>query len=60
MKERQSLVTSAATNERNLTRRSFIGTVAGAAALGQVGTMSAGAELETSKRPLVISTWPFG
>src|SRR5687768_3288393 len=44
----------------NLTRRSFIGTVAGAAALGQVGTMSVGAELATTKRPLVISTWPFG
>jgi N4-(beta-N-acetylglucosaminyl)-L-asparaginase len=60
MKESQSLVTSAATNQRNLTRRSFIGTVAGAAALGHVGSMSLGAELGTSKRPLVISTWPFG
>jgi isoaspartyl peptidase/L-asparaginase-like protein (Ntn-hydrolase superfamily) len=45
----------------NLTRRSFIGTVAGAAALGQIGSMNVGAEgLETTRRPLVVSTWPFG
>jgi L-asparaginase/N4-(beta-N-acetylglucosaminyl)-L-asparaginase len=45
----------------NLTRRSFIGTVAGAAALGQITAMNLGAEeLSTTKRPLVVSTWPFG
>jgi N4-(beta-N-acetylglucosaminyl)-L-asparaginase len=47
--------------KRNLTRRSFLGTVAGAAALGQIGSMNLGAEeLGTDKRPLVVSTWPFG
>jgi N4-(beta-N-acetylglucosaminyl)-L-asparaginase len=57
----QRLVTSSPTNHASLTRRSFLGTVAGAAALGQVGSMSLGAEeLQTSKRPLVVSTWPFG
>jgi N4-(beta-N-acetylglucosaminyl)-L-asparaginase len=45
----------------NLTRRSFIGTVAGAAALGQISSMNLRAEeLQTAKRPLVVSTWPFG
>src|SRR3954463_6354231 len=57
----QRLVTSYPTNHASLTRRSFLGTVAGAAALGQVGSMSLGAEeLQTSKRPLIVSTWPFG
>src|SRR5213076_2738015 len=46
---------------RNLTRRSFLGTVAGAAALGQIGSMNVGAqELQTTRWPLIVSTWPFG
>src|SRR3954468_4349167 len=48
-------------DKSNLTRRSFIGTVAGAAALGQAGSMAEIAQkLSTVKRPLIISTWPFG
>ena len=43
----------------NLTRRSFIGTVAGAAALGHSLSMNA-AELAADKKPLFVSTWPFG
>jgi len=56
----QRLVASSPT-KISLSRRSFLGTVAGAAALGQIGSMSLGAEqLQTNKRPLVVSTWPFG
>src|SRR5687767_14006584 len=53
-------VTMKPTKPAHLTRRSFLGTVAGAAVAGQVGSMSFGAELETAKRPLIVSTWPFG
>lgn len=43
----------------NLTRRSFLGTVAGAAALGQSLNMNA-EELVAPKKPLFVATWPFG
>src|SRR5690348_11297176 len=47
--------------EGALTRRSFLGTVAGAAALGQTISMGAAEQqLRTPKRPLIVSTWPFG
>jgi len=42
-----------------LSRRSFLGTVAGAAALGQSIGMRA-EELRAEKAPLFVSTWPFG
>ena len=43
----------------HLTRRSFLGTVAGAAALGHAISMDA-AELTADKKPLFVATWPFG
>jgi N4-(beta-N-acetylglucosaminyl)-L-asparaginase len=42
-----------------LNRRSFLGTVAGVAALGQSMQMNA-EELRAGKMPLFVSTWPFG
>lgn len=47
-----------AVSSSNLTRRSFIGAVAGAAALGHTRVMDA-QEL-TGKKPLFVATWPFG
>lgn len=44
----------------SVTRRNFIGAVAAGAALGQSMRMSEGAELKAAKRPLIVSTWPFG
>ena len=43
----------------NLTRRSFLGTVAGGAALGHVLSMDA-AELAADRKPVFVATWPFG
>lgn len=43
-------------NPTAVTRRDFIGAVAGAATLGQ----SFGMELKAGKQPLIVSTWPFG
>lgn len=43
----------------NLNRRTFLGTVAGAAVLGHSRVMNA-AELAADKKPLFIATWPFG
>lgn len=45
----------------NLNRRSFLGAVAAASALGQTMSMDAAETgLHTEKRPLIVSTWPFG
>lgn len=43
-------------NPASLTRRNFIGAVAGAAALGQTFAMDG----KAGKLPLIVSTWPFG
>jgi isoaspartyl peptidase/L-asparaginase-like protein (Ntn-hydrolase superfamily) len=43
----------------SLSRRAFLGTVAGATILSQGVAMNA-EELATGKRPLIVSTWPFG
>lgn len=46
-------------NSSGVTRRTFIGAVAGGAALGHSISMDA-AESQAAKLPLIVSTWPFG
>jgi N4-(beta-N-acetylglucosaminyl)-L-asparaginase len=56
---RQNLRMKSPTPSSSLTRRSFLGTVAGAAALGQSLVMNA-EDLAASKKPVFVATWPFG